>query len=135
MAVWLAGWLDLFTLKEKFSISLGSKSAARCPVRVKKAGKVIKMNCHEGSGFVHKSAYRVLYCKEGGRGSPLVLRHCSWGSGASGERLGSADSAVAVDGGGTGGGASRHPHSDPWERQPTEELPSSPCLTVDRSTF
>lgn len=42
-----------------------------------------------------------------------MLRHCFEGSGASWERSGSADSAVAGGGCGTGGGAAQHQHLDP----------------------
>lgn len=49
----------------------------------------------------------------GTRFSPLALRHCFEGSGASWERSSSADSAVAVDGCGTGGGPVQRLHLDP----------------------
>lgn len=49
--------------------------------------------------------------------SPLVLRHCFEGSGASWARSGSADSAVAGGGCGTGGGAAQHLHLDPLENK------------------
>lgn len=49
----------------------------------------------------------------GTRFSPLALRHCFEGSGASWERSSSADSAVAGDGCGTGGGPVQRLHLDP----------------------
>lgn len=52
--------------------------------------------------------------------SPLVLRHCFGGSGASWARSGSADSAVAGDGCGTGGGAAQHLRLDPFWGKRTE---------------
>lgn len=45
-----------------------------------------------------------------------MLKHCFEGSGASWERSGSADSAVAGGGYDTGGGAVQHLHLDPLEK-------------------
>lgn len=69
--------------------------------------------------------------------SPLALRRCFWGSGASWERSGSADSAAAEDGCGTGGGAAQHPHLDPCRRrentwmQPVDGSAGSPKVIVN----
>lgn len=59
-------------------------------------------------------------CTEEKWGSPLVLRRCSQGNGASWERLSSADSAAAEGGCETGGWAAQHPHLDPWTEPPKQ---------------
>lgn len=65
--------------------------------------------------------------------SPLALRHCSEGSGASWERSSSADSAVAGGECGTGGGAVQRPHLDPWGK--SREVGSIYYYTLLKNLF